>query len=44
MDKSAPATQGAAPASLLAGEHSGRPFRFFDNRQKYLLFVNTCDE
>jgi len=21
-----------------------RNFRFFDNRQKYLLFVNTCDE
>lgn len=22
----------------------GEPFRFFDNRQKYLLFVNTCTE
>jgi hypothetical protein len=44
MDKSAPATQGAAPASQLAGEQSSRPFRFFDNRQKYLLFVNTCNE
>ncbi len=22
----------------------GRPFRFFDNREKYLLFVNTCSE
>ena len=21
-----------------------RPFRFFDNRQKYLAFVNTCNE
>lgn len=21
-----------------------RPFRFYDNRQKYLSFVNTCDE
>lgn len=21
-----------------------RPFRFYDNRQKYLAFVNTCDE
>ncbi|MGE4561860.1 MAG: hypothetical protein AAEC10_02895, partial [Rhodospirillales bacterium] len=20
------------------------PFRFYDNRQKYLLFVTTCDE
>ena len=23
---------------------SDRPFRFYDNRQKYLTFVNTCDE
>lgn len=23
---------------------SSRPFRFYDNRQKYLAFVNTCDE
>ena len=23
---------------------SDRPFRFYDNRQKYLAFVNTCDE
>jgi hypothetical protein len=28
-----------------AGEDSSRKdFRFFDNRQKYLLFVNTCSE
>ena len=20
------------------------PFRFYDNRQKYLAFVNTCNE
>ena len=26
------------------GEKSSRPFRFYDNRQKYLTFVNTCDE
>jgi hypothetical protein len=33
---------GAAPAS---GEGApSRNFRFFDNRQKYLLFVNTCSE
>jgi len=25
-------------------DHSGAPFRFYDNRQKYLLFVNTCTE
>src|SRR5262245_10655050 len=29
----------------LAGEGApSRNFRFFDNRQKYLLFVNTCSE
>ena len=32
----APAADGAASQS--------RNFRFFDNRQKYLLFVNTCSE
>src|SRR5262245_1904950 len=33
---------GKAPAS---GEGApSRNFRFFDNRQKYLLFVNTCSE
>ncbi|MBI3435700.1 MAG: hypothetical protein HY056_11590 [Proteobacteria bacterium] len=26
------------------GAASQRDFRFFDNRQKYLLFVNTCSE
>ncbi len=40
----------AAPAPTLTapvGAKSGDPqrnFRFFDNRQKYLLFVNTCSE
>jgi predicted Rdx family selenoprotein len=33
------------PAAPLASEADGqRNFRFFDNRQKYLLFVNTCSE
>jgi hypothetical protein len=33
------------PATPLASEAEGqRNFRFFDNRQKYLLFVNTCSE
>jgi len=27
-----------------ASEDPARNFRFFDNRQKYLLFVNTCSE
>ncbi|MGH8689356.1 MAG: hypothetical protein ACREVQ_16765 [Burkholderiales bacterium] len=33
----------AAPAEPAEGAPS-RNFRFFDNRQKYLLFVNTCSE
>ena len=32
----------AAPRSPAQGPDKG--FRFFDNRQKYLLFVNTCSE
>ena len=33
------------PAAAPAGERDPqRNFRFFDNRQKYLLFVNTCSE
>jgi SAM-dependent methyltransferase len=31
----------AAPAAELSPEQN---FRFYDNRQKYLLFVNTCSE
>jgi hypothetical protein len=35
----------AAPvASGQASDDPQRNFRFFDNRQKYLLFVNTCSE
>jgi hypothetical protein len=37
----APAGQPARPA---AKDEPSRNFRFFDNRQKYLLFVNTCGE
>ncbi len=34
-----------SPALVKAGEPDPqRNFRFFDNRQKYLLFVNTCSE
>jgi hypothetical protein len=32
------------PAPIASEEESSRSFRFFDNRQKYLLFVNTCSE
>ncbi len=31
-------------AALSGAENPQRNFRFFDNRQKYLLFVNTCSE
>jgi hypothetical protein len=31
-------------ASGQASDDQQRNFRFFDNRQKYLLFVNTCSE
>jgi len=38
----------ASPATPAGGSAGGddpqRNFRFFDNRQKYLLFVNTCSE
>ncbi len=34
-----PAAYAAAPT-----QESGPPFRFYDNRQKYLAFVNTCNE
>ncbi|MBX6329036.1 MAG: hypothetical protein IRY89_10710 [Pseudolabrys sp.] len=34
----------AAPTAAPAGGDPKRNFRFFDNRQKYLLFVNTCSE
>ena len=36
--------QRPAPASAAGDEGPTRQFRFFDNRQKYLLFVNTCGE
>ncbi|MDA1348170.1 MAG: hypothetical protein O3A47_04780 [Chloroflexi bacterium] len=29
---------------MLGASEAANPFRFFDNREKYLLFVNTCDE
>jgi hypothetical protein len=45
----APATQPLTARPLAAGPLADqrdpqRNFRFFDNRQKYLLFVNTCSE
>ena len=43
----APSHAGASMASMPGApraEDPQRNFRFFDNRQKYLLFVNTCSE
>jgi hypothetical protein len=37
---SAPAATGPAAVASIAAT----PFRFYDNRQKYLAFVNTCNE
>jgi hypothetical protein len=34
----------SASAGAAAPEADPRPFRFYDNRQKYLAFVNTCNE
>src|SRR6266850_7363790 len=34
----------AAPAQTREALAPEKNFRFFDNRQKYLLFVNTCSE
>src|SRR5581483_10557732 len=37
-------TSAIAQAAQAGAEDPQRNFRFFDNRQKYLLFVNTCSE
>jgi hypothetical protein len=39
--RASPATPQSPAADAAPG---ARDFRFFDNRQKYLLFVNTCSE
>jgi len=31
-------------AAVTSESQSSTPFRFYDNRQKYLAFVNTCNE
>jgi len=38
------AAGGLKPATAPTEDAPSRNFRFFDNRQKYLLFVNTCSE
>jgi hypothetical protein len=39
-------TLGSPPtlSAQMPGAPESRPFRFYDNRQKYLTFVNTCNE
>lgn len=39
-----PVALGAPATALAPNVPKDRNFRFFDNRQKYLLFVNTCAE
>jgi hypothetical protein len=41
---SPPGSTSARPASTGAAASASPPFRFYDNRQKYLAFVNTCNE
>lgn len=36
--------QTQAPEAGGGTDVTGRPFRFYDNRQKYLMFVTTCGE
>ena len=42
-DGAAPAAP-RPPAAPVSTQDESTNFRFFDNRQKYLLFVNTCSE
>ena len=44
MPTTMPATMPRLARDGRAGDNPQRNFRFFDNRQKYLLFVNTCSE
>jgi hypothetical protein len=37
-------TAAQQPAAGSASDNDKPPFRFYDNRQKYLAFVNTCNE
>lgn len=40
----APIDMAARRGAIATASSSTRPFRFYDNRQKYLAFVNTCNE
>jgi hypothetical protein len=41
---SSPSSGSQGGAGAPGGEGTDKNFRFYDNRQKYLLFVNTCSE
>jgi hypothetical protein len=43
-EKPATGRPNLGPRLVTVGEAADRPFRFFDNREKYLLFVTTCSE
>jgi hypothetical protein len=40
----APGAAAAGRPNQVANSQASPPFRFYDNRQKYLAFVNTCNE
>ena len=43
-DRQTTANDGAAASAPKGPAQGVGDFRFYDNRQKYLLFVTTCDE
>jgi hypothetical protein len=43
-EASSPHNSPPPSSHLAADDPSRRSFRFYDNRQKYLLFVSTCSE
>src|SRR5216117_1910259 len=44
MTTTAGSTKGQATGEGKDAADTQTPFRFYDNRQKYLAFVNTCNE
>jgi hypothetical protein len=44
MNVAAKSAVGGSSDAVVAAADASIPFRFYDNRQKYLAFVNTCNE
>ena len=44
MNVAAKSAVGGSSDAAVAAADASVPFRFYDNRQKYLAFVNTCNE